>query len=156
MAVTRYCGSSPTRLGIPGLLLIPPSPWHGAHPTAWTWAEPGPWQLSQSSLPLWLVLAMRPISVLPNDVACGVWQNRQAFAPRNWASATLVSSLGGGPVLVGWGAALGGLGAAGLGGSGVSAGAESGALFRRNSRSASKALSASATRSRGPLPGPAP
>jgi hypothetical protein len=56
----------------------------------------------------------------------------------------------------GLGAARGRLGGAPAGGLVASDGAESGgcALFRRNSRSASKALSASATRSCGLLAGP--
>src|ERR1035437_10733451 len=34
IAATKYFGSSPTRFGIPGVLVMPDSPWHPVHTAA--------------------------------------------------------------------------------------------------------------------------
>ena len=62
--------------------MSPPTP---RPPPAFTCAEPGPWQLSHSNLPFWVLLSL-PISVWLNWVASFAWQVVQAFEPTFVAS----------------------------------------------------------------------
>ena len=62
--------------------VIPPTP---RPPPAFTCADPGPWQFSQSNLPF-CVFPIRPMSVWLNSSACLAWQVAQTFAPTEVAS----------------------------------------------------------------------
>ena len=57
--------------------MMPPTP---RPPPAFTCAEPGPWQFSQSNLPF-CVLPMRPISVFLNSAIWLAWQVKQTLSP---------------------------------------------------------------------------